>query len=241
MTKRDKCLNKLQRELGYVFAEPALLREATTHRSSNERSNERLEFLGDAVVGLIVGDMLYKAFPDDEEGVLSKKRSLLVRTDSLASIAESLHIGECLALGNGEDMCGGRQKEHILEDALEAVLGAVFSEGGYHAARDVIESLFRDRIEAVNLTESELLDFKSLLQEKVQAIVPSTKLTYCTVCVEGPPHAPQFTIELRINDAPVSTGMGSSKKESAQAAAQVALASFDRLVLPLLHTEKHHE
>lgn len=236
MHERDEKLAALQEALGYRFSDLSLLEEATTHSSCELAfSNERLEFLGDAVVGLLIGTMLYEAFPEDAEGVLTKKRSVMVRTESLARVANRLHLGECLQLGNGEDLAGGRMKRHILEDALEAVLGAVYLDGGFMAAKETGELLFRPVLENLSVPDAELLDFKSALQEKVQAIARA-QIQYETTRTVGPPHKPVFTVELLVNGKRVGEGEGRSKKEAAQRAARLALAHFDAAVAPHLET-----
>lgn len=231
----SSCLTQLQDRLGYHFKDQSLLRMATTHRSTGTGiSNERLEFLGDAVIGLIVGTMLFNEFPEDAEGVLSQKRSQLVRTGSLAQMAHELRLGECLALGGGEENTGGRKKEHILEDAMEAVIGAIFVDSNFGEAKRVVEGLFEPLIGAVDVDKSMLQDYKSALQESIQARNSGARILYRTVNVEGPPHLPVFTVQLQINDTVISSGTGASKKRAEQNAARVAVSEFESLVGPAL-------
>jgi len=215
-----------EERLGYEFRNRELLEAALTHasalRAGEVRTGERLEFLGDAVVDLVVADLLLRAFPACDEGQLSKLRSLLVRTQTLAAKAGDLGVGEWLRLGRGEDRSGGRTKSTILAATYEAVVGAVFVEGGFQRAHAVVRRHFEREI-----TEGRLLaaqDWKTMLQERSQAelrVAPKYRL----VGESGPPHAKVFTVELWLRDFCVASGEGSSKRAAEQVAARHALSS----------------
>lgn len=233
---RKSGLEGLERALGYVFQDLQLLNEATTHPSSDAGySSQRLEFLGDAVIGLCVAQMLYEQYPEVGEGELSRRRSALVRTSSLAELAEKLHLGDYLCIGGGEEVMGGRRKLHILEDAMEAVVGAVFLDAGFGAAQKLVDGLFRPLIDMLP-SVPELTDAKSTLQEKVQE-VPNHRVAYRTLSQSGPPHQPTFTVELLVDGRSVCEGQGASRKKAEQQAAACALAAFDELIVPLLKAD----
>ena len=218
--------------LEIAFRDPALLRLALTHSSFvNERpgeapeSNERLEYLGDAVLGLAIARELYDRYPHYAEGQLTEMRSRLVRSETLAAIAMRLNIGEQLLMGRGEAQSGGRIRESNLASALEAVIGAVFLDQGYDAARLWVLGLFGRAID--EQFREPLRDFKSQLQEQVQSgghPAPS----YRTVCVDGPDHHREFTVEVVVDGEVLGTGRGASKRVAQQEAAREAL---DRLAM----------
>lgn len=223
----------LEHALGHTFSQPELLREAITHPSCNAGySNQRLEFLGDAVVGLVVGRRLFERFPEEAEGQLSRRKAALVQTQSLAQLAEQLHVGEHLRVGEGEENVGGRKKQHILEDAMEALVGAVYLDAGYDTAERILVPMIDPLID--DLPELQrLVDSKTVLQEKVQS-VPNHSIGYRTVRTEGPPHCPVFSVELLIDGSAVCAGSGPSRKKAEQQAAARALENFDTLVAPML-------
>jgi ribonuclease-3 len=159
---------RLQKALGYIFSEPRLLKQALTHRSFSSTHNERLEFVGDGVLNAVVARRLYHTFPQFSEGDLSRLRAHFVRQDSLALIASELNLGDYLWLGEGELKSGGHRRPSILADALEAILGAIWLDGGFEAAQNVVEQLFAARIAEVN-PEDAMKDAKTSLQEWLQA------------------------------------------------------------------------
>lgn len=214
--------------LGLNFCDKTLLRRALTHRSYlNENpdypleDNERLEFLGDAVLDFITGEHLYHHFPEMPEGRLTNLRSALVRTESLAEFAGILNLGDFLFLGRGEDDSGGRRRPAILCDAYEALIGALYLDQGIDKTRDFALPHLKPALEKVLATDSEK-DPKSQLQEITQSEYQLTP-TYRTVKEEGPDHAKEFTIEAVIGNRTYGTGKGFSKQNAAQAAAQAAL------------------
>ncbi len=217
-------MQQLQEGLGYTFREPAHLRLALTHPSTKLPDNQRLEFLGDAVLEFCVSDMLYRKYPHLHEGELTARRAALVCERTLSVIARSLGLGHCLIMGHGEEQTGGREKPSILADAMEAVLAAVYVDGGYEAARDVIRRLFADD---ENLIAWRGHDDKSALQEYTQAHgleLPA----YEVIAQEGPDHDRRFTVRVSILGKPTATGTGGSKKAAEQAAAKEALLALTR-------------
>lgn len=217
---------RLQDRLGYAFEAPDLLDQALTHRSRGSRNNERLEFLGDAVLGFIVAELLYQAEPDAHEGRLTRLRAHLVRRETLAAIARDLSLGECLRLGAGELKSGGRRRDSILADAFEAVIGAVYLDAGLTPCRRILGGLYRDRLESA-AREMGLKDAKTRLQESLQArglALPR----YTVVRLEGAPHDQQFTVECLVDGMPAPvTGKGASRRKAEQDAAGRALEALD--------------
>lgn len=223
----------LEEKLGYVFKNKALLENALQHSSyANEhrgggmRSNERLEFLGDAVLGVVTADYLFRKHPDLPEGDLTRLRAALVCEDSLHEVAQSLELGRHLKLGRGEEQGGGRRRPSILADATESVFAAVYLDGGMEAASELIHRVLLDkgREEAV---EERRRDFKTELQELVQRKSGST-LGYRLVGSTGPDHAKAFEAAVLLNGEVLSTGTGHSKKEAEQAAAGAALEKLQQ-------------
>lgn len=215
--------------LGYAFRDPRLLETALTHRSwANERSTdgtyERLEFLGDAVLGLLAAEWLYRRHDEAPEGELSRRKSYLVSEGVLADEGRRLALGEVLRLGVGEERSGGREKTSLLADALEAVIGAVYLDGGLTAVRPLVARLL-ERAAAAGPPLA-LRDAKSRLQEITQAQereLPS----YRHVGAEGPDHEKIFTVECRVGERLVAVGQGGSKKLAEQRAAAAALAVLE--------------
>lgn len=219
--------------MGYAFKNKALLENALQHSSyANEhrgggmRSNERLEFLGDAVLGVVTADYLFRKHPDLPEGDLTRLRAALVCEDSLYEVAQSLELGRHLKLGRGEEQGGGRRRPSILADATESVFAAVYLDGGMEAASELIHRVLLDkgREEAV---EERRRDFKTELQELVQRKSGST-LGYRLVGSTGPDHAKVFEAAVLLNGEVFSTGTGHSKKEAEQAAAGAALEKLQQ-------------
>jgi ribonuclease-3 len=227
MSKRPSSadVRVLEDRLGYTFRDRSLLEAAVTHASALPaaavRVGERLEFLGDAVLALAVAELLLDAFPAFDEGELSKLRASLVRTRTLAAKAREVGLDEAIRLGRGEERSGGRTKISILAAAYEAVLGAVFHDGGYAAVRAVIARHFRDEIGGGKEVEEQ--DWKTLLQERIQAglrVLPE----YRVARERGPAHARRFTLEVWVAGRRLARGEGSSKREAEQQAARAALA-----------------
>jgi ribonuclease III len=214
----------IERALGVRFKDPGLRRMALSHRSyafeqDSTETNERLEFLGDAVLGLVVTDLAYARFPDLPEGDLAKLRAATVNMLTLADIARELGLGQEILLGKGEELSGGRDKTSIVADAMEAVLGAVYLDRGLGAARDLIERLFWPRMAAYARGEGDR-DYKTGLQELAAQDVGT--IPQYRVVEEGPDHAKEFTATVFIGGEPYGTGEGRSKKEAEQHAAREA-------------------
>lgn len=215
-------LRDLQQKLAYDFKDIALLELALTHRSKGSHNNERLEFLGDAVLGFVVAEKLYHHFRKAPEGTLSRLRATLVRQETLADLARSLSLGDCLNLGSGEMKSGGYRRDSILADALEAVFGAVYLDGGMPVVRDLIERHLQGEFAALS-AESELKDPKTRLQEYLQAHqLPLPE--YEVVATHGDEHNQQFEVQCVVSclAAPLK-GRGSSRRRAEQDAAQKAL------------------
>jgi ribonuclease-3 len=212
--------------LGYRFRNPDLLAQALTHRSFGASHNERLEFVGDAVLNCVVADSLFVRFPDLAEGALSRVRAALVNQETLARVARNVALGQEIRLGEGEQRSGGADRPSILADALEAVFGAVYVDGGFDAARGVIHACFGDVLAHADPAALGK-DGKTRLQEWLQArrlSVPSYEVTATT----GEAHAQLFEVECRIPAlGVVAAGQGSSRRAAEQSAAEAALARID--------------
>jgi ribonuclease III len=218
----------LETELGHRFQRPEYLHVAVTHRSFSPEvpNNETLEFLGDAVLALAMADLLMRRFPAAREGDLSKLRAGLVNAETLAQKARALDLGRWLRVGKGEEKSGGRDKESILAAVYEALLGAVYLDAGYEAARRLVETHF-----AADLTSEAaagLRDYKTRLQEVTQRLFRATPV-YQLVEESGPDHAKRFVSELSIVGQPYGRGVGHSKKTAEQAAAMEALDLLARM------------
>jgi len=221
-------LAKAEAALNLTFSDKTLLQRALTHRSYlNENpdypleDNERLEFLGDAILDFITGEYLYHRFPEVTEGRLTNLRSALVRTESLAKFAAKLDLGTFLFLGRGEEDSGGRERAAILCDAFEALLGALYLDQGMEAARDFVGVLIEPALQEILASHAEK-DAKSRLQEVAQSQYQLTPI-YRTIKEEGPDHAKEFTVEAVIGSKSYGQGVGFSKQNAAQAAAREAL------------------
>ena len=226
-------LENLQENLGYRFRDESLLRGAlyhssyaNEHRNENIVSNERLEFLGDAVLGFVSAEFLYSRFPHAPEGELTRIRAALVREESLFEVAQALQLGECLMLGKGEESGGGRQRPSILADCTEAVFAAVYLDGGMDCARDLIHRVLLSKGD-ITVAESRRRDYKTELQELVQR-KPHQVLRYELVGQSGPDHAKVFTVAVLLNGDPVGEGSGHSKKEAEQSAACAAMEKLTK-------------
>ena len=219
-------INELETAIGYRFKNISLLQNALTHSSyANERwhnslkSNERLEFLGDSILGMVVAEYLYKTFPDRPEGELTRMRADMVCERTLATIASRIGLGEHLLLGNGEEQGGGRSRDSILADAVESVIAASFLDGGMGAARAFIEKFVLVEVPVKKMHNA---DYKTALQELVQQKKNQT-LSYRLVGESGPDHDKHFDVEVSLNGQVIGIGSGSSKKRAEQMAAKAAL------------------
>ena len=222
-------IKDLETAIGYRFHNVTLLQNALAHSSyANERwhdslkSNERLEFLGDSILGMVVAEHLYRGFPDRPEGELTRMRADMVCETSLAAIAEQVGLGQHLLLGHGEEAGGGRSRASILADAVESVIAASFLDGGMDAARGFIQRFVLSRVPVQQLTNK---DYKTALQELVQQKKNQT-ITYCLVGESGPDHDKTFLVEVSLNGQVVGRGCGTSKKRAEQDAARDALSKI---------------
>ena len=222
-------IKDLEAAIGYRFQNITLLQNALTHSSyANERwhnslkSNERLEFLGDSILGMVVAEYLYKNFPDRPEGELTRMRADMVCEKTLASVAARINLGHHLMLGNGEEQGGGRSRDSILADAVESVIAASFLDGGMAAARSFIEKFI---LVEVPVRKMHNADYKTALQELIQQKKNQT-ISYALVGESGPDHDKRFEVEVSLNGRVIGTGTGSSKKRAEQMAAQSALENL---------------
>ncbi len=227
-------LNELQERIGYHFGDRSILIQSLTHRSYGHenhqdrpmalRDNERLEFLGDAVLDVVISDILLESFPNAREGQLSKMRAAIVNEKTLADIARAIHIFEYLKLGKGENQTNGKYKASILSSGFEALIAAVYLDGGFSAVYPVVRHLFAPFF----YDEKDLIafyDYKTQLQEMVQArwkVIP----TYSLKGTEGPDHAKTFNVEVKVRGEKIGFAKGSSKKEAEHNAARSAIHSF---------------
>ena len=219
-------IGNFEKIIGYDFRNKALLEQALSHSSyANEKktaggSNERLEFLGDSVLSIVVSDYLYKHFTQVAEGELTKLRASLVCEKSLHIFAQQIHLGDYLKLGKGEENTGGRERPSILADAFEAVIAAIYLDGGMEPAAKHILRFMPEDIE--HGRKPAFSDFKTVLQEIVQKN-PEEKVEYVLIGEEGPDHNKRFVVEVRLNSQVIGKGKGRSKKEAEQLAAREAL------------------
>ncbi len=221
-------MHTLEQRLGYQFHNRAFLEEAlrhssyaNEHRGANIFSNERLEFLGDSVLGFVTAEYLFKKHPAAPEGELTRIRAILVCEDSLHEVAQRLELGNYLLLGHGEESCGGRTRASILADATEAVFAAVYLDGGIEAASALIHRVLLDS-EREEAAEEKRRDYKTNLQEFIQR-TPNQTLSYRMIGEQGPDHNKTFAFEVLLNGAVVGAGEGRTKKEAEQMAAKDAL------------------
>ena len=206
MTKSPESLAEL---FGYRFDDPGLLTQALVHRSAGSRNNERLEFLGDAVLGCVIADQVFARHPGAREGELSRMRSTLVRRESLAELASELDIGAYLKLGPGERKSGGHHRQSILADAFEAVLGAIYLDGGFESCRQVIVDLFTEKLDAIDDID-QLKDPKTRLQEYLQSRrMPLPE--YSVVEIAGESHAQSFRVRCTVSDTGIESTEGQAK------------------------------
>lgn len=216
-------MTELEKTIGYTFKDPDLLRTALTHSSyANENNsrdfNERLEFLGDSVLGFVTAEYFFTVCKKKPEGELTRIRSTFVCETALYGFALKIDLGRYLLLGHGEDMGGGRSRPSLLSDAFEALIAAIYLDGGIGRARKFILSF----IDASDIAEQDLVDYKTSLQEIVQRN-PGEELTYVLRAEEGPAHARVFTVDVLLDNNVVGSGTGTSKKRAEQQAAKQAL------------------
>ena len=222
-------LTKLEQGLGYTFRNKALLENALTHSSyANENrerhlpDNERLEFLGDSILGFVVAEYLYRNFPDKPEGELTRIRADLVCERNLAEAAATIELGSYLLLGHGEEQGGGRKRDSIVADAMESVIAASFMDGGFAAAKEIIDRLILSNIPKGRLRN---FDYKTAFQELVQR-KKDQQIHYELTGESGPDHDKHFEVEVLLNGKAVGHGVGSSKKRAEQAAAEAAIEAL---------------
>ncbi len=226
----------LEEKLAHKFAKQELLTRALTHRSSlsdktgkmpDAEDNEQLEFLGDSVLGFIVSEALFRRYPNAREGQLSQWKSHLVSANYLHKLALMIDLGEFLVLGKGEEQNGGRQRATLLANAFEAVIAAIQLDGGTEAARRFIEQTVLAGLDTLDDAHIELLNHKSVLQERTQAMgLPVPR--YTTINSSGPQHAKVFLVEARVGDSMTARAVGSSKKVASQRAAEEMLRALER-------------
>lgn len=217
--------SKLEKALGYTYRDKSLLRTALSHASyANEmykdtlRSYERLEFLGDSVLGFITADYLYRTFPSKQEGELTRIRAELVCEKNLATVAHRLELGDALLLGNGESHGGGRDRSGILCDVMESLIAAAYLDGGFEAAKGIVMRHILPMLGEVIKTHDYKTEFQELVQQKRGQVV-----TYELVDERGPDHCKEFSVRVLVNGVPVGEGVGSSKKRAEQVAAGQAI------------------
>ena len=222
-------IKDLEAAIGYRFKNISLLQNALAHSSyANERwhdslkSNERLEFLGDSILGMVTAEYLYRNFPDRPEGDLTRMRADMVCERALAVVADRIDLGRHLLLGNGEETGGGRHRDSILADAVESVIAACFLDGGMESARQFINTFVLTEVPVKKLRNA---DYKTALQELVQQ-KKNQILSYAMVGESGPDHDKQFRVEVSLNGQVVGEGIGSSKKRAEQAAAKAAMEAL---------------
>ena len=221
-------LDKLQQTIGYTFENKSLLRNALTHSSflneckdKGRKSNERLEFLGDAVLGLVIGQYLFETNPNVHEGILTKARAATVCENTLAQIADEISLSEHIIMGKGELRCGGNKRKSSLSDATEALIAAIYLDSGLESARDFILKYFSKFADSAILGKLFSDDYKTKLQELMQK--KDGHFVYKLAYEKGPDHNKEFFVELFVNDKLISSGVGNSKKNAEQNAAKKAL------------------
>lgn len=218
--------DRLCRAIGYEFKNGGLLKIALTHRSVGPVNNERLEFLGDSILGFVISDWLFDNFPDVDEGQLSRLRASLVKGDSLAEIGRKLNLGKYLWLGPGELRSGGQSRGSILADTIEAIFAAVYFDGGYYASRQLILNLFEEKLVSIN-TIAQLKDPKTLLQEYLQARKCELPI-YTVIGITGEPHDQLFTVTCEVKPFLINKqGEGCSRRKAEQHAADLCMRHLE--------------
>lgn len=226
--KKSDSFGLLERRLGYTFKNPALLTQAVTHKSASHINNERLEFLGDAILSCVIADLLYQQFSGATEGQLTRARASLVKKPTLSAVAQELKLGDHLQLGIGEQRSGGFRRDSILADAFEGLLGALYCDGGYDLCYQMIQQWFASRL-AVIKPEAQAKDPKTQLQEWLQANHHSLPV-YAVLSVKGEAHAQVFTVNCEIPDLGlVAQGEAESRRIAEQIAASQLLEKINDL------------
>ena len=229
-----RSLDELQNDLQYQFRNPQLLKQALTHSSHAHESttpvadNEQLEFLGDAVLGFLVSDFLYRAHPGLTEGQLSKLKGFFVSAANLVKFAEQLRLGDYLQLGRGEERTGGRAKQTLLVDGFEAILGAMYLDSGLDDVKRLILRFFQPQIEDVGDPTAQVPDFKTALQEYTQSRQMG-RVDYVVISETGPDHQRLFAVDAIVDGRTLSSGLGLTRKAAEQAAAREALERLNRV------------
>lgn len=224
--KDGERLDALRNRLGHVFRRPSLLHEALTHPSFQGEAGrrrpcyERMEFLGDRVLGLVIANLLFQSFRSEEVGALARRHAALVRREALVEVAEELGLAACIRLSRGEEEAGGRSNPGLLGDACEALIAAVYLDGGFEAAREIVERLWRPMVER---DTSPPKDAKTMLQEWAQGHGLPLPL-YAETDRSGPPHAPIFRVQVTVEGFPAVSASGSSKRLAERAAAEMLLS-----------------
>lgn len=225
MSHNEQGLKDLQTRLGYQFGRPELLTQSLCHKSSSLSDgihNEKLEFLGDAVLDLVLAELLMREFPDDEEGGLSKKRAGLVNERTLSQVACELGLGELLRLGKSEIVSAGDKKPRILASSFEALLGAIYTDGGFAPVKAIVESIFLNLIRNGDAEQHFARDYKTQFQELIQSREKITPI-YQVISQTGPSHAREFTVSVEVSGKAYAQAKGPSKKIAEQEAARLAL------------------
>lgn len=232
MSREDKRLERLEQDAGHVFRDRALLEKALTHssyafeaRPEAPQDNERLEFLGDSVVGLVAAEFFLRAFPERSEGELSKLKASASSTLALAQLARAIRLDKCVRLGRGEEKCGGRKKVSILAGSFEALAGAIYLDGGFEAARAFVSRFLGSSLKPLKSGTQTINNAKSALQEicqKAGLAAPAYRL----ISAKGPAHKRTFAVEVSLDGKVLAKSKGGSKKAAEQAAAEKALRSF---------------
>lgn len=219
-------IKEIEKHIGYSFNNKKLIERALTHSSyANEKktlNNERLEFLGDSVLSIIVSEYIYRKYSDINEGKLTQIRANLVCEKSLAEIAKRINLGNLIFLGHGEEISGGRKRASVVSDAFEAVLAAIYLDGGMNAAKEWLINLIEEDIETA-IVQKSIKDFKTRLQEQVQTKGHYHTITYKTVEETGEDHNKKFKVAVLIDEKIIEYGEGNSKKEAEQNAAEAVL------------------
>ena len=240
-------LHDLEDILGYRFKDPGILFQALTHRSfvneregENLRNNESLEFLGDAVLGFLISSRIFRQYPDLTEGELSKIKAYLVSAANLVKLAERIHLGDFVCLSRGEEKTGGRSKRAIVVDAYEAIIGAIYMDGGVEAASEFVGRQVENFLEGLDLRQLTYGDFKSALQEYLHNLGLSEPV-YCVVDELGPDHKKTFVVQVIVDGEIIAESSGRTKKEAQQAAARLALEKIGDGRLSSLHKSRQEQ
>lgn len=234
MDGNGKELSLLEQQIQIEFTDKLYLQKSMTHKSyANEnrndhiKDNERLEFLGDAVLDLVISEYIFRQHPEYPEGELAKMRAVVVSAPTLAKVSKNLNLGQYLRLGKGEELTGGRERDSILADTFEALVGAIYLDGGLNAARNFILDNLISEVALVERGEH-LQDYKTLLQEEIQKR-SNTRPLYRVIDEVGPDHNKQFTVQVEYKNRVIGVGTGQSKKEAQQRAAKDAIARIDEV------------